>query len=144
MSVRRVSASRSFQLRTASLFVGALLTLLGRAAGAAGVYYVDNTSASCSNSGPGTEAQPYCTISAAVSARGGPGTTIYVKPGTYREQVNVNVSGASGSPLVIQALGGTVTLDGADDFSSAGSWTAYSGNVYLASGVTWSPVQVII
>ena len=124
--------------------MGALLTLLGQAARAAGIYYVDNTSAACSNSGPGTEAQPYCTISAAVSARGGPGTTIYVKPGIYREQVNLSVSGASGSPLVIQALGGTVTIDGADDFSGTGKWSAYSGNVYRASSVTWSPVQVII
>ena len=110
----------------------------------AGTYYVDNSSPSCSNSGAGTEAQPYCTISAAVSARGGPGTTIYVKPGIYPEQVSINVSGVAGSPFVIQALGGPVTIEGAEDFSSPGSWAPYSGSVYLASSVTWAAMQVLV
>jgi parallel beta-helix repeat protein len=102
---------------------------------------VDGSSASCSSSGPGTEAQPYCTISAALAARGGPGVTILVKPGNYREQVTVPVSGTSGAPLVIQALGSPVVIDGADDFSSTALWTLYSGDVWRASSVTWTPLQ---
>src|SRR5262249_10553504 len=42
-------------------------------------YYVDNTSSSCSDTGPGTELQPYCTIGAAIAQRGAPGVTIFVK-----------------------------------------------------------------
>src|SRR2546426_913106 len=104
-------------------------------------FYVDNSSGSCSNTGPGTEANPYCTISAAAAAHKGPGITIYVKPGVYRETITVPGSGASGSPFVFQALGGPVVVDGSDDFSSTSKWVQYSGNVYLASSVSWSPKQ---
>ncbi|MBI3608695.1 MAG: PKD domain-containing protein [Nitrospirae bacterium] len=108
----------------------------------AGVFYVDGANSACSNSGSGTAATPYCTISAAASAQGGAGTTLYVKPAVYHEQVTVPASGASGSPFVFQALGAPVVVDGADDFSLTGKWTLYSGDVWLASGVTWSPKQV--
>jgi len=75
-----------------------MLLLLGPGAAiGAGTFYVDNTSASCSSTGPGTEAQPYCTISAAVAAQHGPGTTILVKPGIYREMATINFSGVAGS-----------------------------------------------
>ncbi|MGH7740978.1 MAG: PKD domain-containing protein, partial [Candidatus Eiseniibacteriota bacterium] len=113
------------------------------AAFAAGTFYVDNTSANCSETGAGTEAQPYCSITAAITARKGAGTTILVKPGIYREMVTVSASGAAGNPFVIKALG-PVTVDGADDVSGASRWTAYSGNIYLASSVTWGPMQVFV
>src|SRR6185436_6156202 len=111
---------------------------------AAQVYYVDQASPSCSVSGPGTEAQPYCTISAALTAHSGPGITINVKPGTYREQVTVPASGAAGNPLVIQALGASVVVEGADDFSSPAQWVLSSGAVHLAAAVTWNPLQVFM
>ena len=41
-------------------------------------YFVDNTSANCSNTGAGTLANPYCTITAALTARHAPGTIITV------------------------------------------------------------------
>ncbi len=110
-------------------------------AGAAGTFYVDRANSSCSDSGPGTSTAPYCTISAALAARASSGTTINVRPGTYREQVTVSASGASGSPLVLRATGPGVIVDGADDFGSMAQWTLYSGNVWLASSVTWSPLQ---
>src|SRR5262249_8746237 len=68
--------------------------------------------------------------------------TIRVLAGVYREQVSVAQSGASGAPLILEAATPAVTVDGADDFGSSGQWTAYSGNVWLASGVTWAPKQV--
>lgn len=121
----------------AALALGAIAPSV---AGAAGTFYVDSILA-CSNNGPGTEAVPYCSITAALNKQGGPGTTILVKSGTYREQVSVPVSGASGSPLVIRALG-SPTVDGADRFGLASQWALFSGDVWLASTVTWSPVQV--
>ncbi len=125
--------------------VALVLPLLSPSAAlAAGTFYVDNSSGACSNSGPGTEAQPYCTISAALSARKGAGTTIYVKPGTYRETVTAPSSGTAASPYVIKALGGPVIVDGADDFSSAPLWSLYSGNVYRASSVSWTMKQVFV
>jgi parallel beta-helix repeat protein len=107
----------------------------------AATYYVNRASAACSNTGPGTEARPYCTISAAVAARGGPGVTIAVAPGTYPEQVSIATSGAAGSPLVLAGAGGAI-VDGADDLSDPRQWTQVAGDVWLAAGVTWTPLQV--
>jgi parallel beta-helix repeat protein len=119
-----------------------VLLFLAPATASAQIYYVDQASLSCSAAGPGTEAQPYCTINSALLAHAGPGVTIRVKPGTYREQVTVNVSGTSGSPLVIEAVGPGVVIDAADSFSSPASWVLLSGDVHLAAGVTWAPFQV--
>jgi hypothetical protein len=110
---------------------------------AAGTFYVDNSGSSCSDVGPGTEAQPYCTISAAVAAHHGAGTTIIVKSGVYPEQVTIPASGSAGSPFVIQGVGGPV-VDGCDDFSAAPNWVQINANVFLAAGVTWSPSQVFL
>jgi parallel beta-helix repeat protein len=124
-----------------ALVLAAALAIAPRTAHAAGTYYVDNSgNAPCSNNGPGTEAQPFCTITAALNKVGGPGTTILVKPGRYTEQVTVPVSGAPGDPLVIQALG-VVTVDGADSLLEA-VWTNYSGNVWLTP-IGWAPNQVL-
>src|SRR4029079_6902892 len=91
-----------------------LAVFVAPASASAQIYYVDQASASCSPTGPGTEAQPYCTITSALNAHNGPGITIRVKPGTYREQVTVLASGASGSPFVIETVGTGVIVDGAD------------------------------
>jgi parallel beta-helix repeat protein len=128
--------------RVALLRLAAFLALAVPAMAHAATYYVDNGSSSCSPSGPGTEAQPYCTISAAIAAHNGPGVTILVKPGIYREQVTINASGTSSSSFVVQALGSPVRVDGADDFSSTGQWVPFSGDVYRAPTVNWSPLQV--
>src|SRR5437867_11554763 len=106
---------------------------------AAGTFYVDGGNPSCSDSGLGSAGLPYCTISAAVAARGGPGTTINVNPAVYHEQVTVAASGSPDSPFLIKAVGSSVVVDGADDFSAPAQWVLVSGNVWLASGVTWSP-----
>ena len=130
--------------RFATLVV-ALTLFTAAPARSASVFYVDNSGgATCSDAGPGTEAQPYCTISAAVAAHHGAGITIYVKPGTYREQVTIPLAGSAGNPFVIQALGGPVIVDGADDVSGAANWVQYSGNVYLNASVNWPPSQGFI
>src|SRR5712671_1642350 len=85
------------------------------AASGAATYYVDQSSPSCSTSGPGTPEAPYCTISSALAAHHGSGTTIVVLPGTYHEQVTVPASGVSGSPIVLQGQaspGQPVVVDG--------------------------------
>src|SRR5262245_22550325 len=98
--------------RSAWLALGLLIVAASPAAAA---YYVDNGSASCSPAGPGTEAQPYCTISAAVAAHSGPGIEIIVKPGIYRETVTVPASGSAAGNFVIRASGPGVVVTGADD-----------------------------
>src|SRR5262245_13681013 len=120
-----------------------LLALLVSAAHAQ-TFFVDAQSGACSNAGPGTELQPYCTISAAIAAHKGPGITIVVKPGVYREQVTVPASGAAGRPFVIQAQGPGVVIDGSDDFAGTALWTPAPGAAFVAAGVTWMPKQLYV
>ena len=79
-----------------------------------------------------------------MEARGGPGNIVNVKPGTYPEEVTFSAGGSSGSPFTVRAVGGTVVVDGADDFSSSSKWTLVSGEVYVAASVTWNPQQVFV
>lgn len=128
----------------AQLAMGAIVLAVA-APVAGGTYYVDNANPACSDIGPGSQATPYCTISAAVAAQTLPGTTIIVMPGVYREQVNITASGTSASPVTLQAQDAPLTpvvVDGSDDFSGPANWVAYSGSVFLAASVTWSPKQV--
>jgi hypothetical protein len=113
---------------TPLLALAVCLLIAAPDAHAAGTFYVQGSNPSCSNAGPGTEAVPYCTITAAANARGGAGTLLLVKPATYREQVTVPASGASGDPFIIQALGSPVIVDGADDYSIPSRWNLFSGS----------------
>jgi hypothetical protein len=63
----------------------------------AGEWYVDNSGhAACRNDVPGgSEARPWCTINYALE-KAGPGDTVYVRNGTYREEVYI--SGKAGGP----------------------------------------------
>jgi parallel beta-helix repeat protein len=125
--------------------VAALVLVSTPLRASATTYYVDNSTAACSNSGPGTTTRPYCTISAALAAHHVAGTTIVVMPGIYREQVTVPASGSPSSPIVLQGQGSPgspVVVDGADDFADPALWIPFSGNVWRAASVTWSPAQV--
>src|SRR5689334_9843571 len=108
-----------------SRFAGlaALAFLFVTPAARAATYYVDNTTTSCSNTGAGTQANPYCTIQAALNARGVAGNTILVKPGTYRELVTVPASGTAANPIVIQATAPGVVIDCANDYTGTTKWT---------------------
>ncbi|MFB7129564.1 PKD domain-containing protein [Kitasatospora sp. NPDC056273] len=55
-------------------------------------------SASCSDTGPGSRAVPYCTIGAAAGVVQ-PGQTVRIAPGEYAEQVDVRRSGTPGHPI---------------------------------------------
>jgi hypothetical protein len=105
-------------------------------------FFVNNASGSCSDTGPGTSAAPYCSISAALAAHHAPGDIITVMPGRYREQVTLPASGVAGSPITLRAGGSGVIVDGTDDFSNTALWSQVSGDVWLASSVTAAPKQV--
>jgi parallel beta-helix repeat protein len=130
-------------LRTA-LLVAALLILPATRAHAI-LYFVDRNNTACSDAGNGTLSAPYCTIGAAV-AHAGPGVTVYVKSGVYRERIVIPASGAQDAPFVIEAATaqGPVVIDGADDFASLARWASYVGDVWLASSVTVAPKQVFV
>jgi parallel beta-helix repeat protein len=126
------------------LFAFVWLTSWPTAAQAAGTFYVDASNPSASDFNPGTEALPFLTISGASAAQNGPGTTILVKPGLYRETVHVPASGTAASPFVFRATAPGVILEGADDFSINPLWSPVSGNVYRATSVTWAVFQVFV
>ena len=83
--------SLALPLRTLGLALAFVAALTSTAR--AQTYYVDNQSGACSDAGSGTELAPYCTINAAMAAHRGPGITILVKPGIYREQVTISAGG---------------------------------------------------
>jgi parallel beta-helix repeat protein len=97
--------------------------------------YVNGASASCSNSGAGTQTTPFCTISAG-AAKAVAGQTVQVAAATYNEAVTVPKSGTAGAPIVYSASGATVT-GGVNGFKLSGKSyvTIHGFTVTKTSGV---------
>ncbi|WP_441250163.1 PKD domain-containing protein [Kitasatospora sp. McL0602] len=74
-------------------------------AATASTLYVDSGSHACSDTGPGTEAQPFCTIQAGADAAK-PGQTVLVGTGHggYSAPVHLTHSGEPGKPIVIKGV----------------------------------------
>ncbi|MBM0226032.1 right-handed parallel beta-helix repeat-containing protein [Micromonospora sp. ATA51] len=81
-------------------------TLLGTAAPAQAadptVLYVKQTATACSDTGPGTVEQPFCTIGAAAAVVTA-GQTVDVGGGNYRERVTIANSGTPDQPIVFRS-----------------------------------------
>jgi hypothetical protein len=92
-------------------------------------YYVEQTSQSCSDSGGGTAATPFCSIGAALR-KAVAGDTVRVGTGSYREQVTPTTATDPGAPLTIQGSPGAVVL-GSDDLGSA-AWSATGTTAWVA------------
>jgi parallel beta-helix repeat protein len=88
---------------TATLVYLALVTKTGAA------YYV---STSGNNANPGTLTQPWKTVQYAVD-HASAGATIYLRGGTYPENVRITKSGKDGAPVILSGYPGeTATIDG--------------------------------
>ena len=89
---------------------------------------MDNTNPSCSDTGPGTSAQPFCTIAAAAKVAHA-GDTVLVNAGTYPgTSVNPANSGTAGSPITFRANRGVTISGGTRAFAlSARSYIVISG-----------------
>jgi len=62
--------------------------------------------------GPGSSSEPWATLQKAADAAG-PGSTVYVRGGTYPQRVDLHVSGEPEQPITFEpAPGETVVLDG--------------------------------
>jgi parallel beta-helix repeat protein len=105
--------------------VGTILALVAGAAStafASPAYAMPSTvyvgGIGCSDTGPGSQTTPFCTIKAAAAVATA-GTTVVVAPGTYRESVAVKFSGAAGSPVVFRAdtTGAAVVTGGITGFT---------------------------
>ena len=103
MHTRRLAAAAALFLSTASLIP---IVASPASATSATTLYVDNTSPSCSNSGAGTAAAPFCTIQQAANVVG-PGQTVLIGGvnTSYAEDVNVKTSGTPSAPITFAAAG---------------------------------------
>jgi alpha-N-arabinofuranosidase len=90
----------------------ALVVVLAACTGSEKVYHVSVTGL---DGNPGTEARPFKTISAAASVAG-PGDTITVHEGVYRERVNPPRGGSSDKKRIVYqaAEGNTVVVKGSE------------------------------
>ncbi|HEY3002858.1 MAG TPA: right-handed parallel beta-helix repeat-containing protein, partial [Kribbellaceae bacterium] len=105
-------------------------------------YYVEQTSASCSDSGPGSQATPFCTITAAAKKLLA-GDTAIVGPGQYREQVQPTNTGEAGAPITLRASSASAVILGSNDVSDAAGWTATATTAWQhAYSPTAAPTQV--
>ncbi|WAL72984.1 PKD domain-containing protein [Kitasatospora sp. YST-16] len=98
------------------------------------LYVNQNSSAHCSDSGPGTQAQPFCTVQAAADVAQ-PGQTVRITAGYYPEQVTLKHSGAPGQPITfVGALRGTnrLTSVGVNGDATGSQDTPHA---FVASGV---------
>jgi hypothetical protein len=109
--------------------------------------YVDQHNPTCSNTGAGTGAQPFCTISAA-AAKTAPGMTVLISSGTYAETIKPPVSGTPGNPITYMAApGASVMVTGSSSssytFEVAGqSWIALKGLIISRTACGIAAVEV--
>ena len=108
--------------------------------------FVNRAKAGCSDTGPGTEAQPFCRIGPALALAVG-GGTIHVTPGLYPEHLTFPRSGEVGRPITLRPttdnrirLGNSpdagLTIDGRHDLVIDGVQTTSSLDVSNASRIT--------
>jgi parallel beta-helix repeat protein len=126
-------SSVSVGIRVTALIIIVAWSLVGMSpasvSAAGSTYYVNNINpAACSDSGPGTIAAPYCTITKGASMASVPGDTVIVLAGTYAETVFVNFSGTAANPITFQGNPG-VTVTG--DSAGFGSAFAVSTKSYV-------------
>lgn len=90
------------------------------------VYYVDGQAETASDDNPGTEAEPWKTITRAGSAAElKPGDTVLIKTGVYREHAKITVSGEEGRPITFAAApNARVVIKGSEVVK--GQWTRLS------------------
>lgn len=94
----------------------------------AATWYVDGARA-CSNSGPGSEVSPLCTIGAGAQ-RAVAGDTVRVAPALYREQVTLAASGTAAFPIVFEATGPGAVVMGSVDVTDPAAWSQTSTTVW--------------
>ncbi len=114
----------------------ALMALVPWSTSVDSTLYVDGSNPNCSNSGPGSATQPFCTIGKAASTAVA-GQTVIVKAGVYSENVTVANSGTSTAPITFtRAPNENVTVSGASHgFTiSNRSWITVQG--FTVTGTT--------
>lgn len=106
--------SRLAGLAAVAMLGGILLTPATPAHADTSTLYVKKLSTACSDTGPGTSEQPFCTIGAAAAVVTA-GQTVEISGGTYPERVTITTSGTPDQPIIFRAAPtGGPTLVGAN------------------------------
>ena len=123
------------RLRQAGIAVALFVAVPAHAA----TYYVSPYG---NNNNQGTTASaPLKTINRALE-KVVAGDTVYLRGGTYREQVEVKRPGAAGKPIIIAAYPGEVpTIKGSDVVTG---WVRHSGNIWKKVGWPYNSQQVFM
>ena len=105
MNRRRISRIAAIAL--AAAFAVPVVGASGGAQADSSYLYVNNASgAGCSDQGTGTEAQPFCTVSAAAAAVQ-PGQTVLVSAGNYAA-FDITRSGTAAAPITFEGAAGAL------------------------------------
>ena len=110
-------------------------------ADASDVLYVDFSASTCTDSGTGTQAAPFCSITAAAKAVV-PGDTVEIASGDYIGALDITAQGTAAAPITFDALGSVMILDATGQtgpslsFDGA-SYVTFEGN----TGVDYPNVQ---
>lgn len=122
--------------------VGAAPTVALADTAATNVIYVDGSSSSCTDSGTGTSAAPFCTLQAGVNAAAA-GDTVEVTGGSgvLYAPVTVSASGTAAAPITIESTGTTLVGLPAGSTNTAPAFTIDGAHYvtitgFNASGVT--------
>ncbi len=115
--------------------------LTATSAQAAASYVVDNTSPACSDVGPGSASQPFCTIGAAAK-QAQAGDTVLVNAGTYPgTSVNPANSGTTSTPITFTANAGVTISGGTGGFALSGRSNVVI-NGFIITGTSSNGISV--
>ena len=116
-----------------------LLYGVGFASPAAAAEFHVNNQAACSDAGPGSPSQPWCTIKKGLQSLPG-GSTLSIHEGVYRVtehlldamEINPGISGTAAQPTVIRNWPGDTPQIFLSERITPGTavWTRYSGNIW--------------
>ena len=131
-----------------ALSASTISPLAAHADSTATTYYVQQ-GGSCSDSGAGTQAAPFCTITAAAAVATTPGDTVLIGQGNYSGEVDITASGTAAAPITFEStlptptsvLSAELHLDGASYVNVSGIWfyggtDTHAVNVENSSHVT--------
>jgi hypothetical protein len=129
-------------LNTNILFSGKykLTAAAGDSGSPSGVYYVSVNDGSDTNSGTSIDS-PFKTVQKAADLAVA-GDTVYIRGGTYREDVRVKNSGSPGNPIRFFAYQNEKPIFKATDVVTG--WTSYQGNIWKKDGWGYESQQVFV
>ncbi len=105
-----------------------MVALIAMGSGHGAELYVAAQDPVAGDANPGTQAQPFRSLARACELAG-PGDTVFLRGGTYRETLTPKRSGEAGRPIRFVAMPGEqVTLSGADPLPAA--WQQHQGSIY--------------